>query len=413
MSEKKVDVRIPDEIGRDVLRNHAAIKTPWEKLISYRDAYYFGCRHMAAMGAEFFEVIRILLPDYGERMEQLCVSNKNQMYNVFKNFFGPIHAANNNIHPFMEGGFISALYGDSGDERLLMNGRVNDFGTYRAEKELDTCPWDILGSEICRISPCTQQGIGEAYDGPRVEFNMTEALGCGDPRCRLIAENREKYPMPERKVIWETFGPIATEDQVKVTPEEKQLGLYESQYFREACDFHCRSGLSAEFFQKDGWTGGPMATLGTAYVTCALNDMIKDGKTTQEQIDVLIECLFEGAGKMQFADGYAKKGLCDWLGVPGDVNDGRILGAYIEVLLQIALNDYKILSFNKDEVVYDIDRKQFERREPMLIKAYLAMWYGMSKTLVGSGWSCWRETEGVPEETLRIKIAKKIDKYCR
>lgn len=411
--EKKVDVRIPDEIGRDVLRNHAAIKTPWEKLISYYDAYYFGCRHMAAMAAELFEVIRVFLPDYEERMEKMCVANKTKMYNTFKNFFGPIHAANNNMHPFMEGGFISAMYGDSGDERLLMNGRVNDFGTYRAEKELDTCPWDILGSEICRISPCTQQGIGEAYDGPTVEFNMTEALGCGDPHCRLIAENREKYPLPPREKIWETFGPIATEDQIKVTPEENSLGILDSQYFREACDFHCRNGVSREFTHKEAWEGGPVSNFAGDYVTVTFEQMIKDGEVTQEQIDVVIECLFEGAGKMQFADGYAKKGLRDWLGVPNDVNDGRILGAYIELLLQIALTDYKILAFNKDEVVYDINRKQFERRSPMLVKAYLAWWYGMSKTLVGSAWSCWEIKEDVPEDILRIKIAKKVDKFCR
>lgn len=411
--EKKVDTRMPADIGKGVLQDHASIKTPWEKLISYHEAYYFGCRHMAIMAAELFECIRIFLPDYEERMEQLCVSNRNKMYNVFHNFFGPIHAANNNVHPFMYGGFISAMYGDSGDERLLMNGRVNDFGTYRAEKELDTCPWDILGSEICRISPVSQQGIGEAYDGPKVEFNMVEAIGCGDLHCRLIAENREKYPMPPREKIWEAFGPIATEDQIKVTPEENMLGVMDSQYFREVCGFHCRNGVSREFTHKEAWEGGPMSNFAGDYVTTAFDDMIKDGKLTQKQVDTVIECIFEGAGKMQFADGYAKKGIRDWLGVPNDVDDGRVMGAYIEVLLQIAMTEYQVLSFNKDEVVYDINRAQFARRSPNLVKAYLAWWYGMSKTLVGSRWACWEIREDVAEDRLRIKIAKKIDKFCR
>lgn len=413
MSVKKVDTRIPNEIGKDVLASHAGIKTPWEKIISYHEAYYFGCRHLAAMAAELFEVIRVFLPDYEERMEVLCKANRDKMYNAFMGPFGSFHAANNNMHPFMEGGFISAMYGDSGDERLLMNGRVNDFGTYRAEKELDTCPWDILGSEICRISPCTQQGIGEAYGDPKVEFNMVEAIGCGDLHCRLIAENREKYPLPPREKIWETFGPIATEDQIKFTPEEKMRGLMESQYFRESCDFHCRNGVSREFTHKEAWEGGPALNFAGDYVTTAFELMKEEGKLSQEQIDVVIECLFEGAGKMQFTDGYAKKGIRDWLGVPNDVDDGRVLGAYIEVLLQIALTDYEILSFNKDEVIYDIDLPKFQRRSPMLVKAYLAWWYGMSKTLVGSRWACWQITEGVPENILQIKIAKKIDKYCR
>jgi hypothetical protein len=413
MSKEVVDSRIPNEIGQGVLPSHAGIKTPWEKIISYHEAYYFGCRHMATMAAELFEVIRVFLPDYEERMEVLCRSNHDKMYNVFKSFFGPIHASNNNMHPFMEGAFVSAMYGDSGDERLLMNGRVNDFGTYRAEKELDTCVWDILGSEICRISPCTQQGIGEAYGEPSVEFNMVEAIGCGDLHCRLIAENREKYPLPPREKIWETFGPIATADQIKFTPEDKMLGVMDSQYFRESCGYHCRNGLSREFTHKDGWEGGPVSNFAGDYVTTAFELMKSEGKVTQEQIDVVIECLFEGAGKFQFADGYAKKGLRDWLGVPNDVDDGRVMGAYIEVLLQIALTEYKILAFNKDEVIYDINLTQFQRRSPMLVKAYLAWWYGMSKTLVGSRWACWQITEDVPEDRLRIKIAKKVDKFCR
>ena len=41
-----------------------------------------------------------------------------------------------------------------------------------------------------------------------------------------------------------------------------------------------------------------------------------------------------------------------------------------------------------------------------------AKWYGMCKTLVGTMWAAWRETENVPEGVLRFKIAKKIDKYC-
>ena len=37
----------------------------------------------------------------------------------------------------------------------------------------------------------------------------------------------------------------------------------------------------------------------------------------------------------------------------------------------------------------------------------------MSKTLVGSRWACWEIKENVAEDRLCIKIAKKIDKFCR
>jgi hypothetical protein len=367
------------------------------------------------MGALFFEVIRVFYPGYDERMTKLCTSSRNALVRAFSSAFKDIHAANNNIFPFMKGEFVAALYGDTGDDRLLMNGRVNDFGSYRAEKELDTCPWDILGSEICRISPCAQEGMGTCYTGggPSGEFCMVEARGCGDPKCRLIFENREKYPLPSpREKNWESFGPAATMDQIKVTPEADRLS--EPQQFREESNFFYRSGLDCEFTAAEYYTfGGPTLPLGTNYVTSCLEDLIAAGELKKEEVYNVIECVFEGGGKMAYSDFFAVKGLRDWLGVPNDVNDGRVLGGLIEILLQILMASYTVVAFNKDEVVYDIDLAGLERRTPMLTHAYLAMWYGMVKTLVSPLWFVWRETEGVPDATLRLKIAKKIDKFCR
>ena len=60
--------------------------------------------------------------------------------------YGKPQMAQHNVHPFCRGSFVGALVGDSDDDALLMCGRVQDFGTYRAEKELDVCDWDIVGS---------------------------------------------------------------------------------------------------------------------------------------------------------------------------------------------------------------------------------------------------------------------------
>ena len=49
-------------------------------------------------------------------------------------------------------------------------------------------------------------------------------------------------------------------------------------------------------------------------------------------------------------------------------------------------------------------------RYPRLATAYLALWNGMCKTLVGTEWFCWEEE--TEENILRIKIARKIDKFC-
>ncbi|MTI47421.1 hypothetical protein [Sporosalibacterium faouarense] len=289
-----------------------------------------------------------------------------------------------------------------------MPGRVNDFGQFRVEKELDACPWDIVGSEFCRCTTSSLEGTGVAFGGPSMEYNMVEAKGCGDLHCRVIAENRDKYPMPEKE-SWEKFGPIATSDQIKFTPEDKMYK--EPQQFRQECDFKYRNGLNAEI-THDQLYGGLAHPLGSDMVLNVLYPMIEAKEINKEEIENVIKCVFEASGKMTFGEHFAIKGLRDWLGVPGDVKDGRVLGGYIEVVLQALRAKYDIQNFDKEEVIYDINLAGLERRHPMLTKAYLSMWNGMGKTLIGSQWFVWRETEGVADEILRLKIGKKIDKFC-
>ena len=45
----KIDDRLPKEVGAKSLPLHPAIKTPWEKLISFHDAYHYACRHHAVI----------------------------------------------------------------------------------------------------------------------------------------------------------------------------------------------------------------------------------------------------------------------------------------------------------------------------------------------------------------------------
>ncbi|MDR0401200.1 MAG: hypothetical protein LBH51_09715 [Treponema sp.] len=416
----KIDERIPREVGKGALPDHPAVKTPWEKLVSFHDAYHFVLRNNAAFGAVFTEVLRILIPDYAERAKRMCEINYDIFYGIMAGPYGKIIIEKDNAHPFMAGAFLSGLSSDSGDEALLMYGRVNDFGTNRIEKELDYCPFEIQGSEVCRVSAYITEGNGagfaDARGGPKMEYNMMEARGCGDLHCRFVIENREKYPLPgaKPKESWEVFGPIATEDHIKVTPEEKMLK--EPQHFREECDYTYTNGLysqrtAAEMYRD---TGMPSFLLGINYVVPVLDQMLANGEVTLEQLNNIIEGLCSAAGKMMFADFFAKKGLRDWLGAPPEVNDGRLLGAYIELLLQMWLGEYSIVAFNKDEVIYDIQKFGGEQhKSPHVVKGYVALWYGMAKTLIGNQWAAWRETEGVPEHVVRIKIAKKIDKFCR
>ena len=406
MAENK-NRRIPLGNESGTLPEYPALKTPWEKLISFHDAHHYALRHNAVVAATFMQVLRIVVPDYKERAKALCEINHDIYYN---SMFSPkrqkIFRERFNVHPFVKGYMVGVLGGDQGDESLLMAGRVNDYGTYRFEKEIDTCPWDIVGSEYCRCTTSFFEALSSTFGEPSMEFNMVEAKGCGDLHCRVIGENREKYPMPPRKESYESFGPIATADQIKFTPEDKCFK--EPQHFRLECGGKYRNGFCAEWTAAEQYSLSANMPLGSNNIIPVLNAKEPD----KEKVQNVTNCVFEAAGKMAFSEFAAIKGVRDWLGVPGDLNDGRVLGGLIEVVLQATLIDYTIQAFDEKEVVLDIDLNGLERHMPLLTTAYLSMWYGMTKTLIGAQWSLWRETEGVPESTLRIKIAKKIDKYC-
>ncbi len=402
-----VDSRIPREVGSGALPDHPAIKTPWEKLISFHDAYQYALRHNASVAATFMQVLRIIIPDYATRTKALNDINHEILLSLFSiDEYRNMVKERLDIHPFMKGSMCGVLSGDQGDELLWMAGRVNDYGTYRFEKELDSCPWDIVGSEYCRCTTYFFQACSEAYGEPTMEFNMVEAKGCGDLHCRVIGENREKYPMPKKEENFETFGPIATVDQIKFTPEEKMFKR--PQQLRPECDFKYRNGLCAEYTAAEGYEFAAPMPLGSDNIIPVLEAMEPDKVKTEN----VTNCVFEAAGKMAFSEFAAIKGIRDWLGVPGEVNDCRVMGGLIEVVLQAILCEYTVKAFDDKEVVLDVDLQGLERNFPLLTTAYISMWNGMCKTLISSRWFLWRETDEVPENIIRLKIGNKIDKYC-
>lgn len=414
----KIDSRLPIGIGEGSLPMNASIKTPWERLISLREANEYINRQRAVTGVIMMNVLRILIPDYEARCQRLCeCAEQFYSYAFNKNGYNMagIDIKEFNIHPFMRGTFLCGFSGDDGDEALGMCGRVTDFGTHRIEKELDTCPWDIMGSEICRTSTWAgMEVIGNQFQditgGPKMRISMYEAKGCGDLHCRIVGESYEKYPMPERK-IWDNFGPIATEDYIKFTPEEKCLK--DCQIYREECGFKYRNGTCYEYDTARGYNGSAGSNLGVEYTTWVFNDMISKGEVTEERLNELIADVADASGKSVFMDMFAVRACREWLGVPNHINDGRTMGGYIEVYLQARRAPYDIVSFNKDEVIYDVDEAAFCGGYPLMKSIYIPFWYGMCKTLVNCQWAVWQETENVPEGKLRIKVAKKIDKFCR
>ena len=129
-------------------------------------------------------------------------------------------------------------------------------------------------------------------------------------------------------------------------------------------------------------------------------------------VNHVLKCVAEAAGKSYFAEEYAKDAFRNVVGAPRNVDDGRLMGAHIEMFLQAMKIPYEIEAFNKDEVIYQIDRTALSCYRGRMCLIYVSYWYGMTKTLVNAMWSLWEEPEGVAENMLRIKIAKKIDKFC-
>ena len=403
MAEKNTRTPLMDAVHS--LNSYKGVMTPWNKLISQYEAYQYALRHNASIASAFMQVLRIMIPDYTTRSDALCDINKDIYKAIYSDpVFQEQFRDRNCVPPFVSGPMIGVLQGDQGDESLWMAGRVNDYGTYRFEKELDSCPWDIVGSEYCRCTTCFFQAQGEAF-GPNMEFNMIEAKGCGDLHCRVVGEDRIKYPMPPRKHSSDTLGPIATMDEVKYTPEEKCYK--DPQFYRPECNGIYRNGFCAEWTTDEQYSFATPMPLGSNNIIPVLYAMC-DMETTER----VTKCIFEAAGKMAFSEFAAIKGIRDWLGVPGDVNDGRVLGALIEVVLQSTLINYQVVQFDEEAAIYDINLAGIQREMPLLTTAYMSLWFGMCKTLVGTMWAAWRETENVPEGVLRFKIAKKIDKYC-
>ena len=240
-----------------------------------------------------------------------------------------------------------------------------------------------------------------------MDYAMVEARGAGDRHCRIVAESREKYPMPERK-LWEAFGPIATADQIKYTVEEDCCD--EPMVFREECDYKFING-TCSVDESAAVNMVKMSTAGSLYLLPAIEAGIEKGLFSREFAYHVVSLCCEGAGKAMFGEHYSIQACRDYLGVPNSIGkDGRILGGLIELQLQSVFCPYEVEAFNENEVIYVIDRKGLQLvSAKTLPDCHFWLWKGAVKTLVDAQWMVWEEDS--PEGKMRIKIAKKIDKF--
>lgn len=415
MKETKYVERLPDDQGAAFLRSYPAVKTPWGKMYDWHFATSYTAREVHVIACGMMAALRCLIPDYAKRAELMCKANYEVSLAMNSGPAGQGEIDRLNMHPFCRGNFMGCLIGDTADESLYMTGRVNDFGSYRVEKELDTCPWDIVGSEICRCTVVGFQGLIDGVGnhqprGPRIDMCMVEALGCGDLHCRIIGEDRRKYPLPEaeNKPIWQSFGPVATADLAKYTPEEEQH--CEPAMFRSEADYAYVSGTNGNY-DANSALFNMVSSAGENHLQITFAYGIEHGYFTAEEVKNAVKACCEAVGKGAYGPFFAKAGVRDFLGVPrqiADDDDARILGGLIEMFLQCKLMQYDIEKFDSEEAIYVFNWPMSHAEHFMT--ALLAYWNGCAKTLLSAKWALWEENS--PENRIRIKLARKIDKFC-
>lgn len=400
---------------KDKLSSHKGVKTVWGKMIHEKEAYQLGCRQIAAFSANLFQVMRILEPDYEKRTSAICeianmmnmsvASTPEERGNYIKSFRDEW-----NIPEFCEqSSWLGGITGDSGDEYEDMSGRVIQFTRNRVEKELDTCPWDIVGSEMCNMTTAMFTANFDLNSANGIEnevaVNMCEARGCGDLHCRVVAERRDVYNLPKQGWLDHMNQPV---DPVHSTPRERMVtagqclrnGQYTNAFGEEKS-----LEWAYRWMMENGWTWS------INFPLVAIRDMAVD----DDEFLRIFKIVFATAGKNAFIDSFAVAGMRTWMGVPHEIgwNDGRLMGGYIKAMLDVQLVPNELVRFDQNEVRICIKQEDFTGRFAMapideLITGYEVLWHNMVKTMVSTEWSCW--FEGVDEELLTLVVGRKVDK---
>ena len=394
----------------DKLESRKSVETVWGKLIPEGEAYQYALRHIAAFTANIFQVMRILEPDFEKRTQAICETaymfNMGACSDDYKaNFYEEW-----NIPEFCErSSWLGGIVGDQGDEMQDMAGRVIQFTRDRVEKELDTCPWDIVGAELCNMTTgmfTANFNIEAANPGDNeMVINMCEARGCGNPHCRVVAERRDVFNKPEQgwlEHMQESSMPVHD------TPPERRV---------KHCQY-LRSGVYSQAFGEEKTLEAAYRwSMESGWIWCisfpliAIHDMAE----SDEEFERIFKIVFATAGKNEFIEPFAVEGMRSWLGVPREIgdNDPRLMGGYIKNILDTQLVPCELEAFTKDEVRIKVSTETFIGRFEMapieeLILGYETMWHNMVKTMVSTEWSCWFEDKD--EDEMTIVVGRKVDK---
>ena len=397
---------------------HRGVETAFGKVIPEKEAYSYCLRTIAAFSANIFQVMRVLNDDWEDRTAKICeIANmmncaacsgsEGQLQQYLDAFYDEW-----NIPELVDReAWIGAIWGDYGDEAEDMAGRVIQFTRDRVEKELDACPWDIVGSEMCNMTTAMFTANFDIAAGGEhgkitndVALNMCEARGCGNPHCRVVAERLDAYGLDHQGWLDHRGQPAAP---VHDTPPERRVkhaqGLRSGQYTQTF-------GEEQSLEQQYNW----VAQMGWVWSISFPLIAIRDMEENDGDFDRILPIVFATAGKNHFIDPFAREGLRAWLDIPREIgdNDPRVMGAYIGAIMGCQLVPFEREAFDKDGVTIKVSTDDFNGRFPMapldeITAGYEAEWNGAVKTLVSPEWSVW--IEGKDDEYQLIQVGRKLD----
>lgn len=408
------DVGLVDEDSG--LRLFRGMMSPFGAIKSFKESYKFLVRHGVMMAVSTMNGFQIIEPDQKKRQGLMSGWWKESMLQTWgpDDEMGQVHEFEENysVPPFMSKSMYRvATYADWGDEMMLMSGYIRHASTDHVEKEVHQCDADIIGPDACDLS----QGGGQwfckgLYDRAGCGYGnwngyLVQRKGCGDPVCRVVWENREKYGEHNNAdgEDWEQWGPPANgyEDDYH-HPKKKDAEFLDTGVFTAALGQEFTAG---EMFQMN--SSWPMAY--SYHVIEGLRRM--DGGEISDAHMYTLRTMLDATGKIQFAEAVTRKAIRGWMDVPDDIDDCRVMGAYISMIWQAKALEWRFERFDEDEVVIDCDatRLFMYGMYPEYAKLYEALFNGMVKTLVNAMWVVKCDYDYLDDEnTVRFTIKKEV-----
>ena len=417
MSDKKVrDARkcypynVSDVNLRDAdsnMRLYRGMSSPWQAIKGFQETYGF----MSRLGAEFavatMHALRVVIPEY-ERMQTMLSANWGATMDfAWSPAAGQVEPFEDrfDVPPFLKSGEIrAAIYADKGDTMNLIPGKIWYTSNDRFEKEIHRCDYDIGGPECCDLSLGGGAHFCYGLAGCPLNAYDTERIGNGDDYCVAIQESKKKYgkhpnsnaedKFDTEHYEWEGYGPAGAGTRPKPWPKKDYPEFMDTGFFESPTGAKWTAG---ELYQ-DNVGGFPIA-----YAYNALD--LKNRAFTPEEKklwDVVVPALFEACGKFQFADRNTWKATRDWMNVPANVDDARVMGAWISMCFQSRDCDAEFIKFEADETIVEGDMIKWDMlgMYPELNEMYQYIFNGNVKTLVGAQWSVDVETD---DENKRVR----------